>query len=73
MITGKGRWNTSKDGQEVILESANGMLCCIAAIDLWWNKLVFATIVGDDLAKGGTGFIVHNVDDRSSIGHLKAG
>ena len=36
------------------------------------NKVEFAFIVGDGMAKGGTDFVIHDVDGGGLIGGLKA-
>ena len=58
----KGGRRAGKNGQEMILECADGMFSCIAAVDMRWHELVAAAIVCNSLAEHATAFIVHNVD-----------
>jgi len=46
----------------VILEGANGALCCIAPVDVRRNKLDQAAVCGDGMLETTTCFIVQNVD-----------
>ena len=71
-VAGERRWETVQNGEDVVLEGANGTFCCITAMDTRWHKLECAVIVCDGLAEGGTGFVIHGVQVGGLVGKLKA-
>jgi hypothetical protein len=59
----KRRVDSSKDGNEVILEGSDGVFGPIETMHVWWDKLELGTpCKGDCLFEGSAGFIVHDLE-----------
>jgi hypothetical protein len=55
--------NSSKDGNEVILEGSDGAFVPIAMMHVWRDKLELGTpCKGDCLFEGSAGVVVHDLD-----------
>jgi hypothetical protein len=62
---GLEQWCSSgKDGKEVIFKYMDGVFGCVAAVDVGWDQLQGAVIVGNGLLEGCAGFIVYYVEFR---------
>ena len=60
--------HTGKDGEEVVLEHADGLLCCIVAVDVWRDQLVAAFVCCDSMLEGDASFIVEDVHGGCAVG-----
>ena len=66
-------WETGQDGKEVVLECLYDLFCSIEMVYMRRHELIRAVVVGNGLAEGHTGLIVHCVHGRCLVGLLEAG